>query len=105
MAVSVLYAVQLSFDDEAQFRDPAFMFNKEAPVHRWVPWIAGFSGQFVEDVFREFLTNQRGNYRPLVLDPFAGVGTTLVQSMLHGFDTVGFEINPYAALAARTKLC
>jgi hypothetical protein len=105
MAVSALHAAQLSFDDEAQFRDPSFMFNKEAPVHRWVPWIAGFSGQFVEDVFREYLGNRRGNYRPLILDPFAGVGTTLVQSMLHGFDTVGFEINPYAALAARTKLC
>ena len=41
------------------FRDPAFMENKVAPVHRWVPWIAGFSGQFVADVFREFLPSSR----------------------------------------------
>jgi hypothetical protein len=68
-----------------------------------VPWIAGFSGQFVEDVFREFLPNSL-TQRPLVLDPFAGVGTTLVQAMLHGYDTVGFEINPYAALATHVKL-
>lgn len=104
MAVNVLPAEQLSLDSETLFRDPAFMRNREMPIHRWVPWIAGFSGQFVEDVFREFLGHRRSNQRPLVLDPFAGVGTTLVQSMLHGFDTVGFEINPYAALAARTKL-
>ena len=85
------------------FRDPAFMENRVAPIHRWVPWIAGFSGQFVEDVFREFLPNVLSQ-RPLVLDPFAGVGTSLVQAMLHGYDTVGFEINPYAALAAQVKL-
>ena len=85
------------------FRDPAFMENRVAPVHRWVPWIAGFSGQFIEDVFREFLPTA-SSQRPLVLDPFAGVGTTLVQAMLHGYDTVGFEINPYAALATQVKL-
>ena len=31
------------------FRDPAFMTNRDAPVHRWVPWIAGYSKYFVED--------------------------------------------------------
>jgi hypothetical protein len=41
---------------------------------------------------------------PTVLDPFAGVGTTLVQAMRRGWNAVGFEINPYAALACRAKL-
>ncbi len=40
----------------------------------------------------------------LVLDPFCGVGTTLVQAVLRGHHAIGFEINPYAALAARAKL-
>jgi DNA modification methylase len=39
-----------------------------------------------------------------ILDPFAGVGTTLLEGYIHGFNVVGFEINPYAELAARTKL-
>ncbi len=39
-----------------------------------------------------------------VLDPFAGVGTTLLEAKLAGFDSVGFEINPYAVLAAEVKL-
>jgi len=38
-----------------------------------------------------------------VLDPFCGVGTTLVEGQLQGYNTVGFEINPYAALAARSN--
>lgn len=41
---------------------------------------------------------------PYVLDPFAGVGTTLVQALLNRFDCIGFEINPYAALACKAKL-
>jgi hypothetical protein len=40
----------------------------------------------------------------LVLDPFCGVGTTLLQAVLRGHEAVGFEINPYPALAARAKL-
>jgi hypothetical protein len=38
-----------------------------------------------------------------VLDPFAGVGTTLVTAIANGHDAVGFEINPYAALACRAR--
>jgi DNA modification methylase len=86
------------------FRDPAFSENRTQPLHRWVPWIAGFSAQFVQDCFETFLKDRRRNSTPRVLDPFAGVGTTLVQALLNGFDCVGFEINPYAALACKAKL-
>ena len=81
------------------FRDPAFMANREAPVHRWVPWIAGFSRQFVQDALARHLTGPG-----VVLDPFAGVGTTLVEADLAGHAAIGFEINPYAVFAGRTKL-
>ncbi|MCX5649348.1 MAG: helix-turn-helix domain-containing protein [Planctomycetota bacterium] len=84
------------------FRDTAFAQNQGQSVHRWVPWIAGFSGDFVADVLR------RAEGRPpnevTVLDPFAGVGTTLVEAIKRGHQSVGFEINPYAALACRAKV-
>jgi hypothetical protein len=80
------------------FSDPAFTVNKESPVHRWVPWIAGFSRAFVSDAIQRHL-----NRPAVVLDPFAGVGTTLVEAMLAGHESVGFEINPYAAMACRLK--
>lgn len=85
--------------EKAAFSDPAFASNKSVPVHRWIPWIAGFSREFVQGAIERHL-KKRGT----VLDPFAGVGTTLLEAMLAGHDTVGFEINPYAALACRTKL-
>lgn len=86
------------------FRDPAFTRNREVPLHRWVPWVAGFSAEFVDDCLSRYLIAERSSQTPCVLDPFAGVGTTLVQSFIRGFEVVGFEINPYAALAAHAKL-
>ena len=65
------------------FRDSAFTSNKVYPLHRWVPWIAGLFAEFVDDCVCKYL---RGNPRreTWVLDPFAGVGTTLVQSFMRG---------------------
>lgn len=81
------------------FRSPTFTANRDAPVHRWVPWIAGYSKHFVEDALTRFTDGPS-----VVLDPFAGVGTTLVEADLSGHTAVGFEINPYAAFASQTKL-
>ena len=81
------------------FRDPAFMTNRDAPVHRWVPWIAGYSKLFAEDAINRYTSGPS-----VVLDPFAGVGTTLVEADLAGHEAIGFEINPYAAFAAHAKL-
>jgi len=89
-------------DDVVIFRDPAFEQNKRHAIHRWVPWIAGFSADFVVDALQRYLPNEAGR-NICVLDPFAGVGTTLVESIRHGYNAIGFEINPFAALAARVK--
>lgn len=83
------------------FRDPAFEQNKQDAVHRWVPWIAGFSAGFVADALQRYVSARRQNVR--VLDPFAGVGTTLVEGLRRGYDVIGFEVNPFAALASRVK--
>lgn len=88
----------------SSFKDPAFGENKILPVHRWVPWIAGFSASFVDSVCAAYLHPGNQGGRRLVLDPFAGVGTTLLQAVLNGHDAVGFEINPYPALAATAKI-
>jgi len=75
----------------AVFRDPAFGENKNIPLHRWVPWIAGYSATFVDGVISAYLGKRK---KALVLDPFCGVGTTLLQAVLRGYDAIGFEINP-----------
>lgn len=85
--------------EAGSFRDPAFAANRGASVHRWAPWIAGYSKEFVEDAL-----SRHAPEPSVVLDPFAGVGTTLVEADLVGHEAAGFEINPYAAFAARVKM-
>jgi len=87
---------------KSTFGDTAFTKNRREPMHRWVPWIAGFSASFVEEVFDLFITVPPREVT--ILDPFAGVGTTLVEGLKRGYNVAGFEINPYAALACKVKL-
>jgi excisionase family DNA binding protein len=98
-----LYDISPTETNLTAFKDPAFTENRNQSVHRWVPWIAGFSAGFVQDCLHQYLAAV-DPAQALVLDPFAGVGTTLVEASRAGYNTVGFEINPYAALAARAKL-
>jgi DNA modification methylase len=84
------------------FGDTAFTKNRNEPLHRWVPWIAGFSGAFVEEVLSSAVSSDPSTVT--VLDPFAGVGTTLVEGLMRGYNVVGFDINPYAVLAADLKV-
>lgn len=85
--------------DSFSVSDPSFTKNKTQPVHRWVPWIAGFSGEFVRGIIAEYLPKRKG----IILDPFAGVGTSLVEAILNGHRAIGFEINPYAAFVCKVK--
>lgn len=89
----------LADDAKSFFCDPSFASNKTQPIHRWAPWIAGFASDFVRDALHRYLDSAG-----TVLDPFAGVGTTLVEAMLCGHKAVGFEINPYAAQVCRAKV-
>ncbi|MDY0096709.1 MAG: DNA methyltransferase, partial [Candidatus Vecturithrix sp.] len=80
---------------KSKFSDTTVVSNKTLPIHRWVPWIAGFSSSFVKEALREY------SHGGIVLDPFSGVGTTLVDSICKDCHAIGFEINPYAAFACR----
>ena len=59
------------------FRDTGFSENHDRALHRWVPWIAGFSGSFVAGVLDAVRSHGRKMH---VLDPFAGVGTNAHRS-------------------------
>ena len=84
------------------FEEASASSNKALSIHRWVNWIAGFSGDFVQSVIHQYLPTPKK--ADIVLDPFAGVGTTLVEAYRKGINCIGFEINPFAALVSKVKL-
>jgi DNA modification methylase len=76
-----------------------FRSNESRPIHRWWPYVQGYSAEFVEGV----LQTSGLPAGATVLDPFAGSGTTLVEARRAGFRAWGTEILAPAALAARVK--
>jgi len=76
-----------------------FRSNEALPVHRWWPYVQGYSAEFVAGVVAG-AELPRG---ATVLDPFSGSGTTLVEARRAGLHAVGTELLAPAVLAARVK--
>ncbi|MGI0070572.1 MAG: DNA methyltransferase [Thermoplasmata archaeon] len=83
-----------------RYRGPiTFRSNESLPVHRWWPYVQGYSAEFVRDVVNAAALPARAT----VLDPFAGSGTTLVEARRAGARALGTELLAPAVLAARVK--
>jgi len=80
-------------------RKITFSGNGERRVHRWSPYVQGFSAGFVDDV----LARYRVGRGALVLDPFVGSGTVLVCAKMRGVDSVGVDLMPLLTFMSRVK--
>ena len=70
-----------------------------APVHRWFKYPAGYSFRLIQEKIREYSLSGSD----LVLDPFVGSGTTLIEAMKAGVPSLGVENHPFVAWVARVK--
>ncbi len=79
---------------------PTNLTANRHPIHRWFNFIAGFSPEFVKQCI------DNANLKPgeVVIDPFAGVCTTLVEAMIRSVPSVGFEPHPFFYDVACAKL-
>jgi len=67
-------------------------------VHRLHPYLGKYIPQLVDELFRRHVP---AGVR--VLDPFAGSGTTLVQALESGLDSVGVDIAAFNCLLMQVK--
>lgn len=67
----------------------SFQANKQEPQYRWFKYKEGFSATLLHYIL-DALKIARGR----VLDPFAGVGTTLFVASQRGLDATGIELLP-----------
>jgi DNA methylase len=87
----------LGVDHELGFYDvPEFERTKH--VHRLHPYLGKFIPQLVEWFLRRHF--QTGD---LILDPFMGSGTTLVQANELDMHSIGVDVSPFNCLMARVK--
>ncbi|MCK4347312.1 MAG: hypothetical protein KAW47_01730 [Thermoplasmatales archaeon] len=95
------YLKELGIEIEEKQQPIQFTSNFGEHVHRWAPYIQGFSSSFVQSMLER---HGEAYKSPLVLDPFAGCGTVLVQSKLNSYKSIGTELNPLLQFIANTKV-
>jgi DNA modification methylase len=76
-----------------------FRSNEALPIHRWWPYVQGYSAEFVAGLLAAADLPDGAT----VLDPFAGSGTTLVETRRARARAVGTELLAPAVLATRVK--
>lgn len=76
-----------------------FSDNRNRPIHRWYPFVEGYSA----DLVVQAIAGSR-HPNPVIFDPFGGSGTTALAASEHGHDAYFTEVNPYLAWVADVKV-
>ena len=76
----------------------SFQANKDEPIYRWFKYKEGFSSNLVKYFLSEYSSGPGK-----ILDPFAGVGTTLFAAQEKGWKSFGIELLPVGAFTIQAR--
>ncbi|MFZ5501605.1 MAG: class I SAM-dependent methyltransferase, partial [Candidatus Micrarchaeota archaeon] len=79
-----------------------FELSKDKPVHGWFWYKEGYAPEIVDYAIDDF-SRTRDRKPETVLDPFCGVGTTLLAAKDAGIASVGVDASPLAVFASKVK--
>lgn len=82
---------EIGFTNKLSFANRAF--------HDWYRFVLSYPPQLVDHYIHDFRLNKNS----VLLDPFCGTGTTLVEAKLKGITSFGLEANPFAHFASKVK--
>jgi DNA modification methylase len=74
---------------------------KHLPIHRWFYYQEGYSSDLIIKILKYLDLSDKN---PIILDPFAGSGTTLLTAKQLGLQAIGFEINPFSVFMIEGKI-
>ena len=92
------YSRRLETNNSLSRKLVSFQANKEIPIYRWFKYKEGFSSSLVKYFLSEY-SSKPGK----ILDPFAGVGTTLFAGQEMGWQSYGIELLPVGAFVIQTR--
>jgi hypothetical protein len=87
------------FDLPLQNADANKIFPEDLPVHDWYRFVLSFPPHLV----RKYLARFGLTDKAIVLDPFCGTGTAIVECQKVGLRSIGIEALPMPAFASRVK--
>lgn len=73
--------------------------KEDLPIHDWYRFVLSYPPHLV----RQYMSTFGVTRKDLLLDPFCGTGTTLVEAKKNGVPSVGCDAHPFAALVSRVK--
>lgn len=74
-----------------------FNDNRKLPLHRWYPFVEGFSSHLVASAMAQKKSG-------VIFDPFGGSGTTALTASVDGRESYFTEVNPFMAWVADVKI-
>lgn len=77
-----------------------FILNKRAPIHRWYPYLEGYSSCLVDHIIMEIGPENINS----IYDPFCGTGTTCLVASSHGIKSYYCETNPFMQKVIEAKI-
>ncbi len=77
-----------------------FNNNRHEPIHRWYPFVEGYSKEFIDSILEEIDIDRV----QCSLDPFSGSGTTPLVLQNKKMKCVSFEVSPFMHELSCAKL-
>lgn len=74
--------------------------HSDRKFHDWYRFVLSYPPHLVKKYLTEFGLTKND----IVLDPFCGTGTTLVEAKLQNIPSIGIEANPFAHFASSVKI-
>lgn len=84
----------------APLRENNKLRAEDSAVHDWYRFVLSYPPHLVRDYLNKFGADEK----TVVLDPFCGTGTTLVECKKLGIESMGIEANPMPCFATRVKV-
>jgi len=71
----------------------------KSPIQRWYRYKEGYSIKLMQQIFNEYKVKKDD----IIVDPFCGSGSTIIQAKINDLYGIGFEINPFSAFLSKVK--
>ena len=85
--------------DKFDRRSVSYQLSKSSRIHSWLKYKEGFSSELVNILLDEMNIPCGG----VVMDPFAGSGTTLIECMMRGINSTGCDVMTVSEVAVKAK--